>query len=209
MGDTAVWTEAESALENVLKNNDLDFEINPADAAFYGPKLDFYVKDSLNREFQCATVQLDFQLPERFDLTYASASGNMERPVVIHRALYGSFERFIGIIIEHYAGAFPTWLAPVQCVIMTISERFVAYAEEVHNLLKSQQIRVELDNRDDKIGAKIRDARLQQVPYMFIIGEREVENRTVSVRVREEGDIGAMDLNVAVERVCAEADVDF
>ena len=209
MGDTAVWTEAESALENVLKNNDLDFEINPADAAFYGPKLDFYVKDSLNREFQCATVQLDFQLPERFDLTYASASGNMERPVVIHRALYGSFERFIGIIIEHYAGAFPTWLAPVQCVIMTISERFVAYAEEVHNLLKSQQIRVELDNRDDKIGAKIRDARLQQIPYMFIIGEREVENRTVSVRVREEGDIGAVDLNVAVERICAEADVDF
>ena len=209
IGETVVWNKAESALESVLKNNDLDFEINPGDAAFYGPKLDFYVKDSLNREFQCATVQLDFQLPERFDLTYASASGSMERPVVIHRALYGSFERFIGIIIEHYAGAFPTWLAPVQCVIMTISERFVAYAKEVHSLLRSCQIRAELDNRDDKIGAKIREARLQQVPYMFIIGEREVENRTVSVRIREDGDIGVMDLNVAVERILAEADVDF
>ena len=209
MGDTTVWDEAECALESVLENNDLDFEINPADAAFYGPKLDFYVKDSLNREFQCATVQLDFQLPERFDLTYAAASGNMERPVVIHRALYGSFERFIGIIIEHYAGAFPTWLAPVQCVVMTISERFVSYAKEVRNLLEAQQIRVVLDDRDDKIGAKIREARLELVPYMFIIGEREVENRTVSVRVREEGDIGAMDLSVAVERILAEVDIDF
>ena len=209
MGDTTVWDEAECALESVLENNDLDFEINPADAAFYGPELDFYVKDSLNREFQCATVQLDFQLPERFDLTYAAASGNMERPVVIHRALYGSFERFIGIIIEHYAGAFPTWLAPVQCVVMTISERFVSYAKEVRNLLEAQQIRVVLDERDDKIGAKIREARLELVPYMFIIGEREVENRTVSVRVREEGDIGAMDLSVAVERILAEVDIDF
>ena len=133
----------------------------------------------------------------------------MELPVVIHRALYGSFERFIGIIIEHYAGAFPTWLAPVQCVVMTISERFVSYAKEVRNLLESQQIRVGLDDRDDKIGAKIREARLQLVPYMFIIGEREVENRTVSVRIREDGDIGVMDLNVAVERILAEADVDF
>ena len=133
----------------------------------------------------------------------------MERPVVIHRARYGSFERFIGIIIEHYAGAFPTWLAPVQCVVMTISERFVSYAKEVRNLLESQQIRVGLDDRDDKIGAKIREARLQLVPYMFIIGEREVENRTVSVRVREEGDIGVMDLNVAVERILAEVDIDF
>ena len=209
MGEIDVWNQAESALESVLKNNNLDFEINPADAAFYGPKLDFYVRDSLNREHQCATVQLDFQLPERFDLTYTSASGIPERPVVIHRALYGSFERFIGLIIEHYAGAFPVWLAPTQCTVMTISERFVGYAEEVYQLLKSQEVRTELNDQDNKIGAKIRQAQLERVPYMLIIGEREQANRTVAVRSREEGDLGSMDLNAAVEKFVAESNLDF
>ena len=209
MGAIDVWNEAESALESVLKNNNLDFEINPADAAFYGPKLDFYVRDSLNREHQCATDQLDYQLPERFDLTYTSASGIPERPVVIHRALYGSFERFMGLLIEHYAGAFPVWLAPIQCTVMTISERFVGYAEEVYQLLKSQEVRAELNDQDDKIGAKIRQARLGRVPYMLIIGEREQASRTVAVRSREEGDLGSMDLSAAVEKLVAESNLDF
>ena len=209
MGDVAIWNEAEAALESVLKNNQLDYHIAPADAAFYGPKLDFQVRDSLNRDVQCATIQLDFQLPERFDLTYVAADGSDQRPVVIHRALCGSFERFIAMLIEHYAGAFPTWLAPVQCVVMTISERFVDYGREVYHLLRDKGIRIEFDERDDKIGAKIREARLQRIPYMSIIGGREQENRTVSVRTRDEGDIGAMALDTFVDRIVAEADRDF
>ncbi|MCZ6678655.1 MAG: threonine--tRNA ligase [Candidatus Poribacteria bacterium] len=209
MGDIAVWNEAEIALESVLRNNQLDYEIAPNEATFYGPKLDFQVRDSLNRDIQCATIQLDFQLPERFDLTYVAPDGSDQRPVVIHRALCGSFERFIAMLIEHYAGAFPTWLSPVQCVVMTISERFVDYGREVYQLLRDKGIRVEFDDRDDKIGAKIRDARLQRMPYMLIIGGRERENRTVSVRTRDEGDLGAMALDAFVDRILAEADLDF
>ena len=209
MGDVGVWNEAEAALESVLKNNQLDYEIAPAEAAFYGPKLDFQVRDSLSRDIQCATIQLDFQLPERFNLTYVAPDGRDRRPVVIHRALYGSFERFVAMLIEHYAGAFPTWLSPVQCVVMTISERFVDYGQEVYNLLRAKDIRVDLDGRDDKIGAKIRHARLQRIPYMLIIGGRERENRTVSVRSREEGDMGAMRLDAFADRIVAEADLDF
>ena len=209
MGDIPVWNEAERALEGVLKNNDLNFEIYPGDAAFYGPKLDFYVRDSLNREHQCATVQLDFQLPERFDLTYTSASGVAERPVVIHRALYGSFERFIGLIIEHYAGAFPMWLAPVQCVVMTISEKFTEYGTEIHQTLVSKGIRSEFNDQDDKIGAKIRQARLERVPYMLVVGEREQMNRTVAVRSREDGDLGAMDFSIVIDKLVKESDIDF
>ena len=209
MGEIALWDQAEIALESVLKSNNLDFEINLGDAAFYGPKLDFYVRDSLNREHQCATIQLDFQLPERFDLTYTSASGVAERPVVIHRALYGSFERFMGLIIEHYAGAFPMWLAPVQCVVMTISERFVDYGKEVHQILRSKGIRSEFNDQNDKIGAKIRQARLEKIPYMLVIGEREQTDRTVAMRSREDGDLGAMTLSSVVEKLIAESDLDF
>lgn len=209
MGDVSTWTQAEGALEEVLKNNNLDFEINPGDAAFYGPKLDFYIRDSLNREHQCATIQLDFQLPERFDLTYTSASGVPERPVVIHRALYGSFERFIGLIIEHYAGAFPMWLAPVQCVVMTISERFLNYGAEIHQALISKGIRSEFNNQDDKIGAKVRQARLEKVPYMLVVGEREQTNRTVAVRSRDDGDLGEIGLSSLIEKLASESDLDF
>ena len=209
MGDITVWNRAEAILESVLKNNQLDYQVQPGEAAFYGPKLDFQVRDSLNRDVQCATVQLDFQLPERFDLTYTASDGSEQRPVVIHRAICGSFERFIAMLIEHYAGSFPAWLSPVQCVVMTISERFVDYGREVYNLLRAKGIRVEFDDRDDKIGAKIRDARLQRIPYMLVVGGREQENRTVSVRSREDGDIGAMALDTFVERMVAEADLDF
>ena len=209
MGDIEVWNRAEVMLESVLKNNQIEYSIDPGEAAFYGPKLDFQVRDSLNRDVQCATVQLDFQLPERFELIYVAQDGSEKRPVVIHRALCGSFERFIAMLIEHYAGAFPTWISPVQCVVMTISQRFVDYAGEVEQLLLQKGCRVTLDNSDDKIGAKIRLARLQRVPYMLIIGGREQENRTVSVRSRDEGDIGAMALDTFVDKIVQEADLDF
>ncbi len=209
MGDVEVWNRAEVMLEDVLKNNQIAYTVEPGEAAFYGPKLDFQVKDSLNRDVQCATVQLDFQLPERFELIYVAQDGSEKRPVVIHRALCGSFERFIAMLIEHYAGAFPTWLSPVQCVVMTISQRFVDYGSEVQQLLLQKGCRVVLDNSDDKIGAKIRQARLQRVPYMAIIGGREQENRTVSVRSRDEGDIGAMPLDTFVDKIVDEADLDF
>ena len=209
MGDVAVWNRAETLLESVLKNNQIEYAVEPGEAAFYGPKLDFQVRDSLNRDVQCATVQLDFQLPERFELIYVAPDGSEKRPVVIHRAICGSFERFIAMLIEHYAGAFPTWLSPVQGVVMTISQRFVDYGSEVEQLLLQKGCRVVLDNSDDKIGAKIRQARLQRVPYMLIIGRREQENRTVSVRSRDEGDIGAMPLDTFVDRIVDEADLDF
>lgn len=209
MGDVEVWNRAEDILESVLKNNQIDYTVEPGEAAFYGPKLDFQIRDSLNRDVQCATVQLDFQLPERFDLIYIAPDGSEKRPVVIHRAICGSFERFIAMLIEHYAGAFPMWLSPVQCVVMTISQKFVDYATEVQNLLLKLNCRVVLDNSDDKIGAKIRQARLQRVPYMLIIGERERDNRTVSVRSREEGDIGAMTLDSFIEKISDEIDIDF
>ena len=209
MGDVEVWNRAEEMLEDVLKNNQIVYTVEPGEAAFYGPKLDFQVKDSLNREVQCATVQLDFQLPERFELIYVAQDGSEKRPVVVHRALCGSFERFIAMLIEHYAGAFPTWLAPVQCVVMTISERFVDYGREVQLLLLQKGCRVELNDSDDKIGAKIRQARLERVPYMLILGGREQENRTVSVRSRDEGDIGVMPLATFVDKFAAEADLDF
>ncbi len=209
MGDIEVWNRAEDILESVLKNNQIDYTVDPGEAAFYGPKLDFQIRDSLNRDVQCATVQLDFQLPERFDLIYIAPDGSEKRPVVIHRAICGSFERFIAMLIEHYAGAFPMWLSPIQCVVMTISQKFVDYATEVQNLLLKLNCRVVLDNSDDKIGAKIRQARLQRVPYMLIIGERERDNRTVSVRSREEGDIGAMTLDSFTEKIRDEIDIDF
>lgn len=209
MGDIEVWNRAEDLLESVLKNNQIDYTVDPGEAAFYGPKIDFQVRDSLNRDVQCATVQLDFQLPERFELIYIAPDGSEKRPVVIHRAICGSFERFIAMLIEHYAGAFPTWLSPVQCVVMTISQKFVNYATEVQELLVQKNCRAVLDNSDDKIGAKIRQARLQRVPYMLIIGERERDNRTVSVRSREEGDIGAMTLDSFVDRIITEIDLDF
>ena len=209
MGDVDVWNRAEVILEDVLKNNQIEYSVDPGEAAFYGPKLDFQVRDSLNRDVQCATVQLDFQLPERFDLIYVAPDGSEKRPVVIHRAILGSFERFIAMLIEHYAGAFPTWLSPVQCVVMTISQRFVNYGREVEQLLLQKGCRVTLDKSDDKISAKIRRAHSQRVPYMLIIGEREQESRRVSVRKRGEDNTRVMDLDPFVDEIAREVDFDF
>ena len=171
-----------------------DFVINEGDGAFYGPKLDFHLADSLGRTWQCGTIQLDFQMPERFELEYTGEDGQKHRPVMIHRVVLGSIERFIGVITEHFAGAFPLWLAPEQVKILPISDKFHGYAEEVRQQLDMVGLRVSVDTRSEKIGYKIREAQLHKIPYMLVIGEKEVESGTVSVRKRGEGDIGAMSI---------------
>ncbi len=193
MGDIAVWNVAEEALENVLKHREIDYRLNPGDGAFYGPKIDFHIEDSIGRSWQCATIQLDFQMPEKFDLTYIGEDGQRHRPVVIHRVLYGAMERFIAMLIEHYAGAFPLWLAPVQAVILPITDRAREYGQELQAQLEEAGIRTELDTRNEKIGFKIREAQMQKIPYMLVIGDKEVEQGLVAVRTREGGDQGTMD----------------
>jgi threonyl-tRNA synthetase len=195
MGSDKLWDEATGALKEAIVDNDLDYEVNEGDGAFYGPKIDFHLEDCLGRTWQCGTIQLDFQMPERFDLTYIGEDGEEHRPVMIHRAIYGSIERFMGILIEHYAGAFPTWLAPVQAEIIPISDDQLDYAYQVKSELEESDIRVEVDARQEKVGYKIREAQVQQVPYMLIVGDDEVEAETVSVRDRREGDLGAVSLN--------------
>ena len=165
-----------------MKGLNLDYVINEGDDAFYGPKLDFHLKDSLGRRWQCGTIQLDFQLPQRFDAEYVGADVEKHRPIMIHRVVYGSIERFIGILIEHYAGKFPVWLSPVQVKILSVSDKYVDYAGKVMEALKASDIRVEIDNRDEKLGYKIREPRMDKVPYMLIIGEKEQSNQSVSVR---------------------------
>jgi threonyl-tRNA synthetase len=191
MGDPALWEQAERALEDALKRNDLTFALKEKDGAFYGPKIDIQIKDALGRMWQLATIQLDFQMPERFDLEYVNENGDRVRPVMIHRAVFGSFERFIGILVEHFAGAFPTWLAPVQAVVLPISDAHHAYAAGVRERLKEEGVRAELDLRNEKIGYKIRDWETQKVPYMLVIGNKELENRSVSVRRHHVGDLGS------------------
>jgi threonyl-tRNA synthetase len=209
MGDIALWERAERLLAEALEANGLEYTIAKGDAAFYGPKIDQMVQDSLKREHQLGTIQLDFQQPRNFNLTYVNAENSESIPVVIHRALYGSFERFIGILIEHYAGAFPLWLSPVQAKVLSISEKTVDYAREVYERLVNADLRVELDVRDDKIGAKIRDAQLEKVPYMLIVGQKEAEARAVAVRSREKGDEGASPLDDVIARIRSEADFDY
>lgn len=192
MGSDALWEQAETALKNVLDDSGTEYRINEGDGAFYGPKIDFHIRDALKRSHQCATVQLDFQMPEKFDLTYVGEDNERHRPVVIHRAIYGSIDRFIGILIEHYGGAFPTWLAPVQARVMTISEDYNAYGKKVVERLKEAGIRAELDHRAEKIGYKIREAQVQKIPYMLIVGAKEQSDGTVAVRKRSAGDLGAV-----------------
>jgi len=184
MGDDALWDQAEAALENALKNNGIDYELKEGDGAFYGPKIDFDVVDAIGREWQCATIQLDYQLPARFDLKYVGKNNEVLTPVVIHRAIFGSLERFIAILIEHYAGAFPTWLAPEQVRVLTVSEKSAKHGEAVRTALESAGLRVHLDGRDDKIGFKIREAHHAKIPWMAIVGEQEQEDGTVSLRLR-------------------------
>ena len=203
MGDIELWNEAESNLREVLDElcGKDQYRINEGDGAFYGPKIDIKMKDCLGREWQMGTVQVDFQLPLRFNLSYIDSNGDKKTPILIHRALFGSFERFIGIITEHFAGVFPAWLAPVQVKVLPISDNQKEYASQVAEKLSSNGIRVELDDRQEKIGYKIREAQLSKVPYMLIIGEKEVQANAVGVRARKEGDIGAMPIDEFISKL--------
>jgi len=195
MGDEKAWAFAEETLQKAIEEMGKPYVVNAGDGAFYGPKLDFHLADSLGRTWQCGTIQLDFQMPERFELEYIGADGEAHRPVMIHRALLGSIERFIGVITEHFAGAFPTWLSPVQVKLLPVTDRAAAYAEHIAQMLDQQGFRVEVDARNEKIGKKIREAQLEKVPYMLIVGDRDMEAETVSVRHRTQGDLGPMAFN--------------
>jgi threonyl-tRNA synthetase len=201
LGTETQWDDAEKALHEALRGNGLQYALNPGDGAFYGPKIDIDVQDALGRAWQIATIQVDLtMLPERFKLEYIDTDGQPKRPVVIHRAIFGSYERFIGILTEHYAGAFPTWLAPVQARVLPVSEKFIEYARTVHHRLRDARVRAELDDRNEKLGYRIRDAQVRKVPYMLVVGGREAEQGTVSLRPRTGEDRGA----VALDRVVAD-----
>jgi threonyl-tRNA synthetase len=188
LGTDEIWDNAERGLENALKKNGVDYHINPGEGAFYGPKLEFQVTDAIGRPWQLGTIQLDYALPERFKLSYIGADNGEHQPVMIHRAILGSLERFIGIIIEHFAGAFPVWLAPVQASVLPLSEKFLDYGRETSAKLRAAGLRIETDESNEKLGAKIRDAQLRKIPYMLVVGEKEVAAGTVSVRKRTGGD---------------------
>ncbi|MDD3852122.1 MAG: threonine--tRNA ligase [Syntrophomonadaceae bacterium] len=192
MGDDEAWDIATNALIQALQESGLNYQVNEGDGAFYGPKIDFHLQDSLDRTWQCGTIQLDFQMPERFDLNYIGEDGEKHRPVMIHRVIYGSIERFIGILTEHFAGAFPTWLAPVQVKLIPITERQLDYAVEIADDLRASGIRVEVDSRSEKMGYKIREGQLQKIPYLLVVGDKEIEQGTVAVRHRKHGDKGAI-----------------
>ena len=204
MGAIEDWEVATAGLRGAMEELGKDYVVNEGDGAFYGPKLDFHLEDSLGRTWQCGTIQLDFQLPERFELEYTGADGEKHRPVMIHRVVFGSIERFIGILIEHFAGAFPTWLAPVQAVLIPISEKHADYAQEVTARLKAAGVRVDCDLRPEKMGYKIREAQLQKIPYMLVVGEKEMESGEVSVRARKEGEGGTMKVEDFIEKITAE-----
>jgi threonyl-tRNA synthetase len=207
IGSDEMWDRAEGALEGALRAEGLAYELNPGDGAFYGPKIDLHMKDSIGRSWQLGTVQLDYSMPERFELAYTGADNAEHRPVMIHRALMGSFERFIGILIEHYAGELPLWLAPVQAIVLSVSDRFGEYAATVHARLREAGLRAEHDDRGESIGRKIRDAELRKVPFMLVVGEREAGEGTVSVRRRGDGDsAGAVALEELVARLLVEAE---
>ncbi len=201
MGSDEDWQMAESALKKALEDENIPYALNEGDGAFYGPKIDFHIKDCLGRQWQCGTIQLDFQMPERFDLTYIGEDGEKHRPVMLHRVIFGSIERFIGILIEHYAGAFPTWLSPVQVKVMTITDAQQEYAKQVVDQMRQAGMRVELDDRNEKIGYKIREGQMEKVPYMLVIGEKEKEAGTVGVRARSEGDIGSMPVSEFIQKI--------
>ncbi len=204
MGSIEMWDMATNALKQALEEKGMDYKINEGDGAFYGPKIDFHLQDSLDRTWQCGTIQLDFQMPEKFALAYIGEDGEKHRPVMIHRTVFGSIERFIGILTEHYAGAFPTWLAPVQVRLLPITERQHEYAEKIMSDFKAIGIRVEIDKRSEKIGYKIREGQLQKIPYLLIIGDKEMENDTVAVRHRKQGDLGSQSISDFTDQVLTE-----
>ncbi len=201
MGSDEQWEMATDALRDALNTKNMQYKVNEGDGAFYGPKIDFHLEDSIGRTWQCGTIQLDFQMPEKFELTYIGPDGEKHRPVMIHRVVFGSIERFIAILTEHYAGAFPTWLAPVQVIILAISENQHQYVLEVQKELEKSGIRVEVDLRNEKIGYRIREAQMQKIPYMLVAGEREAKEGLVAVRTRKEGELGAQPLEKVIERI--------
>ncbi|MDA0734593.1 MAG: threonine--tRNA ligase [Chloroflexi bacterium] len=204
VGDLDAWEHATASLKNALDERHLPHDIDDGGGAFYGPKIDIKIKDALGREWQCTTVQFDFNLPERFDLTFQDSEGNRSRPYMVHRAIFGSLERFFGVLIEHYAGAFPLWLAPTQAVVIPIADRHHEYAQSVQTQLRDQGFRVEVDDRGERMNLKIRNAQMQKIPYMLVVGDREQEQAAVSVRQREEGDLGSMALADLVGRMKGE-----
>ncbi len=201
VGDDEGWEAATSALRNALEQKGLQFKVDEGGGAFYGPKIDVKIKDALGREHQCSTIQVDFNEPKCFDLTYIGEDGKPHRPIMIHRALLGSLERFFAVLIEHYGGAFPVWLSPVQAIILPIADRHHEYANETANLLRNMGFRINVDSRNEKTGFKIREAEMQKIPYMLIVGDREVQNEAVSVRSRESRDLGPMKVNDFVEKL--------
>lgn len=204
MGSEELWEQAESSLQSVLDNRGIAYRINEGDGAFYGPKIDFHIQDALKRSWQCGTIQLDFQMPEKFDLLYVGEDSQKHRPVVIHRAVYGAIDRFMGMLTEHYAGAFPLWLSPVQAKLLPVSENYADYAYQVKARLEQAGIRVEIDARNEKLGYRIREAQLEKVPYMLVLGEQEKNSGSVSVRKRGEGDLGSIALEVIEEMILGE-----
>lgn len=201
MGSDEIWDLATKTLREVIEEKGVPFQINEGDGAFYGPKLDFHVKDSIGRTWQCGTIQLDMLMPERFDMTYIGEDGQKHRPVMVHRTVFGSVERFLGILIENYNGAFPVWLAPVQVKFLPISDKHLAYAKELRKKFKKMGIRVEVDESNEKIGYKIRKAQMEKVPYMAVIGDKEMESNTLSIRDRSKGDIGALPVDDFIAHV--------
>ena len=204
MGTDEEWNHAIDSLEAAIKEMGKDYVINEGDGAFYGPKLDFHLEDSLGRTWQCGTIQLDFQMPQKFDLTYVGSDGEKHRPIIIHRVIFGSIERFIGILIEHFAGKFPLWLAPEQVRLLTVTEKFVPYAEKVSEELAKHGIRAKVDARNEKIGYKLRQGRNERVSYLAVIGEREAEADTLSVRSSKEGDLGSLSIDKFIDALCDE-----
>ena len=201
MGSDEDWEMATNGLRKALEDMGLDYIVNEGDGAFYGPKIDFHLRDSLGRTWQCGTIQLDFQMPQRFDLEYTAEDGSKKRPIMIHRVCFGSIERFIGILIEHFAGKFPVWLAPVQVKVIPVSEKSMDYATGVYEKLKAAGIRTELDHKDEKVGYKIRQAQLEKVPYMLVLGEKEAAEGAITVRSRDKGDLGAAGLDAFIEDI--------
>jgi threonyl-tRNA synthetase len=206
LGDVETWNKAEASLKKILEQSGRQYSIEEGDGAFYGPKVDILMKDALGREWQMGTVQLDFQQPRRFNLEYVAEDGSRKTPVAIHRVIYGSLERFIGLLIEHYAAAFPLWLSPVQIIILPISENQVAYAKKVCDelLAAHPNLRIEIDDRSESIGKKIREATMQKIPYQLIVGEKEVEANAVAIRTREGADLGQMDVKGFADKIEAE-----
>ena len=206
VGSDEDWERAQDSLRHALQRAGMAYEVNEGDGAFYGPKIDIYLVDALGREWQCPTIQFDFNLPERFDMTYIGEDGAEHRPYMVHRVLYGAIERFFGVLIEHYGGAFPLWLAPVQAVVIPIADRHLDYAHQVERELRRRRLRVEVDESSDRMGAKIRKAQLQKVPYMLVVGDRELEAEQVAVRDRSGGDLGPMPLSRLADRMVEERD---